>query len=373
MDFKTKFEALCEELRIWRPSTKIADPSKAKVIDFFCGCGGMSLGFDVLNNFFDVILGIDINKTALKSYNKNFKCDTMHKDIREISNEDIIKIKQIINSQDRGTPLIVIGCAPCQGFSAHRKKDFNKPEDSRNSLISIFIKVALKLRPDYIIMENVKEVLNGKYKNHYEEAKKLLQQSGYHISQKIYNAASFYVPQARTRAIIVAAKKEFSLPDGLLKEENFKTVKDAIGNLPPANSPSGKDAYHYSSKHKPSTVDIISKVPKNGGSRPSNVGPKCLDNVNGFYDVYGRLSWDKPSITITKTSRNPASGRFSHPEENRGLTLREVARLQSFPDNFCFEGGFSERFEQVGEAVPPLLSLAVALQIYNLETKTNEV
>lgn len=99
-----------------------------------------------------------------------------------------------------------------------------------------------------------------------------------------------------------------------------------------------------------------------------------MDKVKGFYDVYGRLFWDKPSITITKTARNPASGRFSHPEENRGLTLREVARLQSFPDSFIFEGGSSERYQQVGEAVPPLLSLAIATKIYmNLTEECHEL
>ena len=100
-----------------------------------------------------------------------------------------------------------------------------------------------------------------------------------------------------------------------------------------------------------------------GGSRPDGVGPKCLDKIKGFYDVYGRLSWDKPSITITQYARNPASGRFSHPEQDRALTIREAARLQSFPDGYQWEGALGENFKQIGEAVPPLLSLAIATQI----------
>ena len=108
---------------------------------------------------------------------------------------------------------------------------------------------------------------------------------------------------------------------------------------------------------------MIAAVPRDGGNRPAGIGPKCLDKIKGFYDVYGRLSWNKPSITITQYARNPASGRFSHPEQNRGLTIREAARLQSFPDGFVWEGSLGEKFKQIGEAVPPLLALAIATKI----------
>ena len=124
-----------------------------------------------------------------------------------------------------------------------------------------------------------------------------------------------------------------------------------------------KDALHRCSAHKQSTIEVIASVPHDGGSRPVGVGPQCLDKVKGFYDVYGRLSWDKPSITITQYARNPASGRFSHPEQDRGLTIREAARLQSFPDGYKWHGSLGENFKQIGEAVPPLLSLAMASQI----------
>jgi DNA (cytosine-5)-methyltransferase 1 len=101
-------------------------------------------------------------------------------------------------------------------------------------------------------------------------------------------------------------------------------------------------------------------IPKDGGSRPTGVGPKCLDRVRGFYDVYGRLAWDRPAITITHYARNPASGRYVHPEQDRGLTIREAALLQSFPKGFQFCGGFDSVFKQIGEAVPPRFAAAVA-------------
>lgn len=336
------------------------------VLDFFCCAGGMSLGFAVLNDCFKVIGGIDINPIPLAAYKQNYHVPTLQADVATLS-EDPKEIEKTFGlSEKHKNPLVIIGCAPCQGFSAHRKRHYDKPEDSRNTLIGEFAAIAVKFNPDYVVMENVPEILTGKYKHHYEEAKAIFESYGYRIVQKIYNAAGFGVPQARTRAIIVATKSDnFELPEELLSENEYKTVRDAIGDLPPVmpGEMAPKDALHRCSAHKQSTIDVIASVPHDGGSRPEGVGPQCLDKVKGFYDVYGRLSWDKPSITITQYARNPASGRFSHPEQNRGLTIREAARLQSFPDGYKWHGSLGENFKQIGEAVPPLLSLAIASQI----------
>lgn len=373
MDFETQYLEFQKNFPFWKPYF-VSQNCKAKVVDFFCGCGGTSLGFAAIPDYFQIVCGVDINPKALSSFSHNFACETICKDIRDFSNEDLQSIENLIGKSNDG-PLVVVGCAPCQGFSAHRKKDKEKPEDQRNSLIKTFAELAIRINPDYIVMENVQEVLNGKYRNHYEEAKSIFLTAGYKVTQRIYNAASFGVPQARIRAIIVASKCQFTMPAEVFKHGQFKTVRDAIGNLPKANNPTGNDSYHFSAKHKKSTIDVIAQVPKNGGSRPPHVGPPCLDKVKGFSDVYGRLSWDKPAVTITKTARNPACGRYCHPEEDRGLTLREVARLQGFPDSFIFEGGSSDRYEQVGEAVPPQLSMAIATQIFlqEKEKKTDGV
>lgn len=226
-------------------------------------------------------------------------------------------------------------------------------------------------------MENVPEILGKKYWDHYDEARKILEENGYTVKQTIYNSASFGVPQARFRAIIIASKIEFELPIPLLEKEQFITVRDAISDLPKvaAGEVSLNDKFHRSAKHKSSTIETISQVPKDGGNRPSGIGPKCLDKVKGFSDVYGRLYWDKPSITLTQYSRNPASGRFTHPEQNRGLTIREAARIQSFPDSYDFQGSLDHCFKQIGESVPPLLSIAIASQIIRAlsnEIKTND-
>ena len=349
----------------WKPQIGKASEAVFDVIDFFCCGGGMSLGFASLKDYFHILGGVDINSTSLKTYELNHGTPVLNADIITISpNSNVIQQTFKLDSK---RPLVIIGCAPCQGFSAHRKKDGDKPEDERNTLIGYFSDIAVNLNPDFVVMENVPEILTGKYKNHYEEAKKVFTQKGYYVVQRVYNAAGFGVPQARNRAIIVASKyKDFALPDEILTEDEYKTVRDAIADLPHVDARHQTamiDRYHRCSTHKQSTVDIIAQVPHDGGSRPKGVGPKCLDKVNGFSDVYGRLSWDKPAITITQYARNPASGRYSHPEQDRGLTIREAARLQSFPDGYLWNGSLGDNFKQIGEAVPPLLALAIATQI----------
>lgn len=369
-EFKKLFKKGSESLANWKPLSGKMKGS-IDVIDFFSGCGGMSLGFASLsekNNIYNIIGGVDINEIALKSFHKNYNAKTLNKDIKEMYlNNEHDAIRDYFGiTREKKRPLVVIGCAPCQGFSAHGKKNWDKKEDDeRNTLIGAFTDIIVTFEPDFIVMENVPEILGKKYQQHYNEAKEVLEAKGYSIKQDVYNSATFGVPQARFRAILIASRNPFSLPPKLLSQEEFVTVKDAIGDLPIIESGeySETDIYHRSSTHKQSTIDTISQVPKDGGSRPKGVGPKCLDKVNGFSDVYGRLSWNKPSITITKSSRNPASGRFSHPVQNRGLTIREAARIQSFPDGFLFEGNLEQCFQQIGEAVPPLLSLAVATQI----------
>lgn len=340
-----------------------------QVLDFFSGSGGMTSGFYTISKLipgsFEVLGGIDINQDALSTFTKNFSKPGVVADIRRLTNKkELDAVLKKVN-YDSKKPLILIGCAPCQGFTSHRKKNWDE-KDPRNNLISSFVKIAIQLSPECIVMENVPEMFSSKYKNYYQSAKSALEDAGYVVHQKIFNTATFGVPQERFRLLSVAMKKDFLLPTEILKREEFLTVRDAIGDLPAVDPgvPYLRDAYHVSAKHKPSTVEVMKLVPKNGGNRPIGIGPKCLDKVKGFSDVYGRLSWDKPSITITQYARNPASGRYVHPEQNRGLTIREVARIQGFPDDFIFLGGFDSTFKQVGEAVPPKFSCGVAASVF---------
>lgn len=380
-------KAVQSQVRKWKPTSagKVRFITKPpfQVLDLFCGCGGMSLGFAALSRVIpvlEIVGGCDIEADALATYERNFSAPGVNMDIRELA-ENVSAISDFTNllpSFDRSRRTILIGCAPCQGFTSHRKKHWRK-DDHRNTLMGAFATVAVNLDPECIIIENVPEILSHKYWSHFADVQAVLSKAGYQVAQTIYNAASFGVPQDRFRALIVAMKKPFLLPQPqLLSSSRYKSVRSAIGKLPPVEPgvPHRLDPLHRSAAHHESTLKTIRAIPKDGGSRPAGVGPKCLDRVRGFYDVYGRLPWDRPAITITHYARNPASGRYVHPEQDRGLTMREAALLQSFPKGFEFLGTFDSVFKQIGEAVPPLFAAAVAanciIELLSREPLPNE-
>ena len=340
-----------------------------QLIDFFSGAGGTSLGFAALNLIipaFKMLGGCDINEVSAKTYSHNFGTPLIHDDITRLAFEEG-QLDSLLTKigYDSSKPTVMIGCAPCQGFSSHRKKHWNEEDDVRNSLIMAFAEIVKKVQPEVIIMENVPEFLSTRYWKYFSAAKKSYEESGYIVKETIYNAAAFGVPQERFRSIVIGMKKNFILPEGYLQPSEYRTVREAIAYLPivAAGVASPDDPLHKSAAHKKSTIDVIKQVPNDGGNRPAGVGPKCLDKTKGFSDVYGRLSWDKPSITITHYARNPASGRYTHPEQDRGLTAREAAILQSFPKGFEFCGKSDDIYRQIGEAVPPMLSAAIATSI----------
>lgn len=261
-------------------------------------------------------------------------------------------------------PLLLIGCAPCQGFSSHRKKD--PRQDPRNGLLAAFAEIILRLQPEVIVMENVPEMLSSKHWPHFDEWHSRLTEDGYTVKMAIHNLAEFGVPQERFRALVIAARwKHFAMPQGHLTYKEFRTVKEAIGDLPPlaAGGADSIDPMHITSKHRQSTVDLLRQIPLDGGSRrslPTGVGPSCWDGVDGFRDVYGRLWWDRPAVAITARCRTPSCGRFVHPEQHRGLSVREASLLQGFPRDMVFEGPFDDKFKQIGNAVSPIFAKAVA-------------
>jgi len=364
--------------RLFKWETDIGKNSgkhSVEVLDLFSGCGGLSLGFDAVSgpgSKVRIAGAVDKNPIALESYKRSLGGETFCTDIRVL--EETPKVFEDFKNKvgfSKKLPLVIVGGPPCQGFSAHRKKSWDKP-DSRNDLLIVFARLALRLNADAIVMENVPEIFSKKYWDYFTITRELLIKNGYVVKQKIYNCAGFGVPQERFRAVVIAMKKNFLMPVPFLPSTKYRTVREAIAMLPPVSpgSANPSDYLHRCAAHRKSTIDVIKSVPTNGGSRPSGIGPKCLDRVKGFYDVYGRLHWDRPSITITHYARNPASGRFTHPEQNRGLTAREAARLQGFPDSFFFNGDFDTIFSQIGEAVPPPLAAGIAATV--LYFLTNE-
>ncbi|WAC08058.1 MAG: DNA cytosine methyltransferase [Thermodesulfobacteriota bacterium] len=353
----------------WNSIKKILKGKSIDFIDFFSGVGGLTYGFHsiaVEADLFNLIGAFDIDQHANKTYIRNFGFAPSNLDL---SSATIDQIKSCLKTDKlkKWNPLIILGGPPCQGFSAHKKKDPRL--DPRNSLLARFAEISVKLDAELIITENVPDLLGKKHWHHYQAFQSTLEKGGYHIAADILNMAEYGVPQERFRAVIIASKHFVpTLPEPQLSRRAFRTVRDAIGALPPleAGGFCKSDQMHITSRHRKETVDLIKRIPKNGGSRPAGMGPPCLDRVKGFYDVYGRLSWDRPAVTITARCRTPSCGRFVHPEQDRGLSVREAALLQGFPPSYIFEGPFDDKFKQIGNAVPPIFSLHLAAHVLSM-------
>lgn len=364
------FEASAKALLSFAPMEFGAtDSNPIQVLDFFSGAGGTSLGFAAINEvvpLFRFLAGCDVDHVSAETYAKNFGTPSACEDVLKIADSErsIFRFLEEVR-YDPTHPIVLIGCAPCQGFSSHRKKHWDQKDDMRNNLAIAFSKIVAAVKPDAFVMENVPEFLSERYWRYFKTARESFYDAGYTVKQAIYNSAAFGVSQERFRSVVIGMKGEFLLPEEVYDPSGYHTVRDAIASLRPleAGEADPADVLHRAISHKRSTVEVIRQVPHDGGSLPEGVGPKCLTRVKGFSDVYGRLSWDKPAITITHYARNPASGRYSHPVQDRGLTAREAARLQSFPDGFQFEGKSDDIYRQIGEAVPPLLSCGVAVDL----------
>jgi len=331
-----------------------------QLLDMFSGCGGLSWGFHEQKEQFKIIGAIDFDKHANRTYERNFGMPARSLDLGEATAEDIKK-EFGVNQQQ---PLIIIGGPPCQGFSSHKIKD--KREDVRNSLVEKYTELCIDLSADIIVIENVPDLYTQKHWCHFEPAKNRLEKNGYSVNASIVNMAEFRVPQERFRAIVIASKiGTIPVPIGQVSRNNFRTVRNAISHLPElkAGEVCQFDPMHIASKHRANTINLYKAIPKDGGSRPAGIGSERLDRAKGFFDVYGRLYWDRPAITITAQCRKPSCGRFLHPEQHRGLSVREAALLQGFPPGFIFKGPFDDKYKQIGNAVPPLFSAYLAKHI----------
>jgi DNA (cytosine-5)-methyltransferase 1 len=346
--------------------------SELDVLDLFCGCGGTSAGFlaaQLGGAKFRLIGGVDTDQHALGTYATNLNAPALRYDLRKVSaSEDLCNEMMSKTVRKPENPLFLVGCAPCQGFSSHTKR--MDEEDSRRNLLPHFSKIVTFLKPDAVLVENVPELLADRNWKYFRAAKKTLEEAGYTVRARIYNFAEFGLPQERFRTVAMAFKGQFEMPEPFLGAHEFRTVRQAIGHLPllKPGEANATDPMHVTSAHRKSTISLLSKIPKDGGSRPPGLGPKCLDRARGkfggYTDVYGRLAWDRPALTITARCRTPSCGRFAHPEQNRGLSVREAALLQGFPQEYQFEGPFDDKFKQIGNAVPPVIGKHLAEHMF---------
>lgn len=342
--------------------------------DLFSGCGGMSLGFEQAG--FESVGAVDQNENAAETYSSNIGTEPIVDDITEYTADDLLNEFDI----GRGDLDVLISCAPCQGFSQHRNKH-DIEHDERNTLVSFSAELAVEMEPEFFVMENVPELIQGSKEKYWNRTYEILKQENYLVKYDVLNAADYGVPQRRRRAIIIARKegRKVELPSPTTDEH--RTVRDTIGDLPPveAGETHPSDPMHRAPNHTQRIVEMLDLIPDDGGSwmdiPEEHQEEYWLDSMkkraeNGdlgsFCDTYGRMHWDRPAGTITRKSSTPSCGRYVHPEQNRNITVREAARLQSFPDDWEFEGPFISWYEQNGNAVPPKLANAIAEQVKNL-------
>ncbi len=319
-------------------------------IDLFSGCGGLSEGLRAAG--FEVAAAFDNDKDSVETYKLNHPgAKVFEGDIRNVDTADV---KKILN----GSPLhLLAGCPPCQGFSSMRRLNKKRSKrDGRNNLVLEYLRFVRELKPLTIMMENVPGLVNYTL---FKYVVKELDKLGYNPKFKPVSIQKYGIPQRRKRLVVVGSRIgniDIAEPTG-----EKMTVRDMIGYLESVSET--KDPVHkIVASHTPEVMKRIKATPKNGGSRsdlPKKFELECHKGKDvGFNDVYGRLRWDDCSTTITGGCLNPSKGRFLHPEEDRAITAREAALLQTFPKSYKFPAGISKTSISllIGNALPPKFS-----------------
>ena len=346
-----------------------------KVLDMFCGCGGLSLGFEQTGKY-KIVAGVDNYEDALKTFELNHNgAKGLNVDL--FAEDFIDKIKSGIGDNEID---IVVGGPPCQGFSLTGPRNF---DDKRNTLYLAMVKTVAEFKPKAFLVENVPGLVsmyNGEVKNKIIER---FTELGYKVQYRILVAADYGVPQTRRRVFFIGIRndiaKDFEYPEPKLSEQEYVTTADALSDLPDCVKDLGAEIGEYDKKpvteyqkkmrnnsgvlynhlaslHSEKVTSVIAQVPDGGNYKDL---PPGVGDSRKFHVAWTRYNSKKPSNTIDTGHRN-----HFHYKWNRVPTVRENARLQSFPDNFRVLGSKTSQFRQVGNAVPPLLAQAVAESLY---------
>jgi len=361
---------------------------KYKIIDIFCGAGGLSYGF-YKNNNFEIVCATDIGKDMCETYKANHEnVNVFNLDIKDLSTEFLEKELSLSKNEID----IIIGGPPCQAYSTVGKRLLDDP---RGKLFQEFYRLVKEVKPKIFIFENVKGLLSMNGGELFKTIINLFKEINYTVDYKVLNSANYGVPQIRERVFIVGtlSNKKFQFPEethsfkGCSKTKKFITLEDAISDLPVLSSggcaitfneppkteyqrfirDTEEISYHIAPKNNEKMIQLMEALPDGGSPLDIDLS---LRPKSGFGNTYCRLWWKKPSTTITRNFSTPSSSRCVHPNQARPLTPREALRIQSFPDSFIVKGSNSSQKIQIGNAVPPLLSqhIAEAVSNYLLES-----
>ena len=342
---------------------------KPRLMDLFAGVGGLSLGFEKMG--FDIVFANEFDEGIAKAYKINHpNTEVLVADITKIDFSEVFD--KYVGNID-----IVVGGPPCQGFS--QKGQRKTIHDERNFLFKYYVKAVEKVKPKYFVMENVPNLLTAEKGYFKREIIELFNKLGYEIKTGVLDAADYGVPQNRRRAIIIGNYRN-EAPDLPLPMKQKVTIWDAISDLAYLESGEGKEIQEYkkapeslyqqemrkdseklynhiATKHSKIALERLALIPPNCGKE---VLPKEHLTKSIYSGTWTRMIKDEVSVTITTRFDTPSSGKFTHPYLNRAITVREAARIQSFPDDFHFVGTKTSQMKQVGNAVPPNLAKAIA-------------
>lgn len=343
-------------------SKKLRGAARLRCADLFSGAGGFSLA--AMNVGMKVSFALEQNKHAMQTYSANLTAGEQTK----IFNEDIRQLSPETASQFCGLPAgsldILLGGPPCQGYSVHRINGAGIG-DPRNDLILSYFEYVDFFRPRIFLMENVPGILWPRHQNYLDAFYIAAERKGYFVHPPVVlEAADFGVPQKRKRVFILGVKNDVSINlDWPAKGNRSERLVDRENHLPWRTSRTvfdrpviDGDPNNIHMNHGPELIEVFKSTPPNGGSRMQSCRTlKCHEGYKGHKDVYGRIDPDKPGPTMTASCINPSKGRFVHPTEHHGITVRHAARFQTFPDEFRFEGGLIASGVQIGNAVPILM------------------
>lgn len=346
-----------------KPKSSAAPSTAFTAVDLFCGAGGFALGLERAG--FDVLLAVDSWQLAVDSYAQNFAHPVLCADLSAMAGRDILRRAGV----KKGEVDLVVGGPPCQGFSIQR---IGPDHDLRNSLVLEYARLLREISPRLFVMENVPGLMGKRGSELFEAFLSSVAEAGFDTEAHVVNAADYGAPQLRRRVVVLGWRRNdterFQLPEPLTAPEHYVTVEQAIGDLPqppPPETSKPKDPLHRQTRLSDLNKERLRHIPPGGGMEdlPVRLRVDChkagADKIGHRY-VYGRLAPDRPAGTITARFDSFTRGRFAHPFEDRNITLREGARLQTFPDTFRFSGNQEDIAAQIGNAVPPVLAEALA-------------